>query len=150
MLADFQIKEIFKEHPLIELFNTDHLNGASYDVTLGEDIDVFPDQFLLTFTEEIINLPDDIAAQVHGRSSVGRAGIQVQNAGFIDPGFSGQITLEVKNQGRHARKYPKGFKIAQITFYQLAGPVDTPYHKQKVCHYQGQMGATPSRDIPKS
>jgi len=104
---------------------------------------VFGDFHLLS-TVSRIRLPSDIQGQVHGRSSIGRKGTIVHfTAGFIDPGFNGQITLEVMNLNRDNPTWTllPGDRIAQITFCQMNRPAARPYHGR----YQNQVGATPSK-----
>ena len=86
-------------------------------------------------------MPDHLAAFVAGRSSVGRLGLQIQNAGFVDSGFQGQITLELYNQSEKPILLKAGVRICQIVFFQLDEPTAQPYQGK----YQGQEGATGSR-----
>lgn len=105
-----------------------------------------PKQFILGTTTETVKLPNDIAAVIEGKSSLGRLGIKIQNAGFIDPGFNGQITLEILNE-HHIRwsRLDMGMPIAQVRFMRMDAPVLQEYgHSARNSHYQGQMGATPS------
>ena len=96
--------------------------------------------FCLATTMEKVTLPKDIAAFVQGRSSIGRAGLSVQNAGFVDPGFTGHITLELKNETDcHIILYP-GYPVAQLVFMEAMG-VQNPYAGK----YNGQVEATGSR-----
>ena len=89
---------------------------------------IHPDEFILASTIEDITLPVNIAGMVSGRSSWGRLGIEVhQTAGWIDPGFSGTITLEIKNNSPNDVKLTEGDRIAQIIFMGLMHDVDTPY-----------------------
>lgn len=97
--------------------------------------------FVLATTFEKIKVPNTLGAIVHGRSSIGRCGLQVQNAGFIDSGFEGQITLELFNQSKHAIELIAGVRICQISFFQLGTRCRHPYSGK----YQNQLGATPSR-----
>jgi len=96
----------------------------------------------LASTIEYIRMPDDVAGQLLLKSSVGREWIDHSLAGFIDPGFEGELTLELKNIGKTAKKLSKGDRIAQIIFYQMISSPEITYaHKG---HYQGQKGATKS------
>ena len=99
-----------------------------------------PGQFALATTMERIELPRGLAAFVQGRSSIGRAGLTVQNAGYIDPGFHGHITLELKNETRNTILIRPGYPVAQIVFEEARG-VDTLYHGK----YNDQVEATGSR-----
>ena len=103
-----------------------------------------PGQFLLASTVETLTLPDDIVARVEGKSSIGRIGLAVHiTAGFIDPGFEGQITLEVANLAPWPVILRPGMRIAQIAFTVMDSPADKPYGA--VGHYQGQVGPVESR-----
>lgn len=106
----------------------------------GEAFRLRPGQFALATTIESINLPLHLAAFVQGRSSIGRAGLTVQNAGFIDPGFHGHITLELKNETKNTILIRPGYPVAQIVFEQAQG-VERPYTGK----YCGQTEATGSR-----
>lgn len=99
--------------------------------------------FVLACTQETITLPDDLAAQIHGCSSIGRTGLFVQNAGWVDPGFSGQITLELYNATNSSIPLVPGMRIAQIAFSAMTGPAQHPYAERG--RYQGQRGATAAR-----
>lgn len=100
-----------------------------------------PNEFVLASTYEEIGVPIDCAAYVEGRSSVGRMGIQVQNAGFIDAGFRGQITLEIQNQSMFNVRLYSGMRICQLVYCQMTSPCFKPYNGK----YQFQKGATFSR-----
>lgn len=99
-----------------------------------------PKEFVLATTKEYIKLPNDLTAFVEGRSSIGRMGLFVQNAGWVDPGFEGEITLELFNASDNAIKLIEGMRIAQLVFAQLDRPAGDPYNGK----YQGQKGATGS------
>lgn len=102
----------------------------------GEVFKLHPGQFALATTMERISLPTTVAAFVQGRSSIGRAGLTVQNAGFIDPGFRGHITLELKNETRNTIIIRPGYPVAQIVFEDARG-VTRPYSGK----YNGQTDA---------
>tara|TARA_Y100000813_G_scaffold130361_1_gene94028 strand:+ start:529 stop:1065 length:537 start_codon:yes stop_codon:yes gene_type:complete len=106
-----------------------------------DSILIYPGDFLLASTSEEIGVPIDCAAYVEGRSSVGRIGIQVQNAGFIDAGFRGQITLEIQNQSKFTVRLYSGMRICQLVYCQMTTPCSNPYDGK----YQFQKGATSSR-----
>ena len=99
-----------------------------------------PGKFALATTKECVNIPADLAAFVQGRSSIGRVGLQVQNAGFVDPGFHGHITLELKNDSPNTIAIWPGYPVAQIVLI-TAVDVETAYHGK----YNGQVEATGSR-----
>ena len=112
----------------------------------GDALVLQPGEFSLGTTIEEVGLPNDLVARVDGRSSVGRLAVVVHaTAGFIDPGFVGQVTLELSNMGPlPVRLYP-GMRIAQVAFYPLSSPAERPYGHQRGSHYQGQRGPQPSR-----
>lgn len=100
-----------------------------------------PGEFVLASTMEEIRIPNWAAGHVHGRSSIGRLGLQVQNAGFIDAGFHGQITLELCNQSRNPIMLEAGWRICQLSLHRISGEVEKPYAGK----YQHQKGATGSK-----
>jgi dCTP deaminase len=108
-----------------------------------------PGEFALGSTYEVITLPDDIAARVEGKSSLGRLGLLTHaTAGFIDPGFSGHVTLELSNVATLPIKLWPGMKIGQLCFFQLSSASENPYGSEKYgSRYQGQRGPTPSRSF---
>ena len=108
-----------------------------------------PGEFALASTYETVTLPDDVAARLEGKSSLGRLGLLTHStAGFIDPGFSGHITLELSNVATLPIKLWPGMKIGQLCFFQLSSPAENPYgagsHKNR---YQGQRGPTASKSF---
>ncbi|MBM9462414.1 dCTP deaminase [Aeromicrobium sp. YIM 150415] len=114
----------------------------------GEDAFVLhPGEFVLGSTYEYVTLPDDIAARLEGKSSLGRLGLLTHStAGFIDPGFGGHITLELANVATLPIKLYPGMKIGQLCFFQLSSAAEHPYGSEKYgSRYQGQRGPTPSR-----
>ena len=100
-----------------------------------------PHTFVLATTMEEIVLPPDITAFVEGRSSIGRLGLFIQNAGWIDPGFKGQITLELYNASETSLILASGIRIAQIVFCKMDDSAVNPYNGK----YQNQVGATVSK-----
>ena len=118
-------------------------NELVYDKFTSDRYKMNPHEFILASTNEYIRVPEDMAAYVEGRSSIGRLGLQVQNAGFIDPGFEGQITLELKNQSGMELILYEGLRICQLVYVKLSSKVDTPYQGK----YNKQLGATESRII---
>jgi dCTP deaminase len=116
--------------------------------TTGEDAFVLhPGEFVLGATLEAVTLPDDVAARLEGKSSLGRLGLLTHStAGFIDPGFSGHVTLELGNVATLPIKLWPGMKIGQLAFFQLTSPAENPYGSAvSGSRYQGQRGPTPSR-----
>lgn len=106
-----------------------------------------PGAFCLATTLETITLPDDIVARVDGRSSLGRLGLLVHaTAGYVDPGWTGKLTLELANQSQMPIALYYGMRVAQISFLRLSSAVDRPYGTPGLgSKYQGQTGPTPSR-----
>jgi dCTP deaminase len=112
---------------------------------LGDTFVVSPGSFVLAHTLETIGIGDCIAAQVYGKSSIGRLGLEVENAGYIDPGFIGQITLELKNTTHYPIRLTVGMPIAQMAVQRLTSPAQRPYGVGRNSRYVGQTGATESR-----
>ena len=106
-----------------------------------------PGEFALASTYEVVTLPDDVAGRLEGKSSLGRLGLLTHStAGFIDPGFSGHITLELSNAATLPIKLYPGMKIGQICVLQLSSPSEHPYGSSIYgSRYQDQRGPTPSR-----
>ncbi|MEU1720520.1 dCTP deaminase [Actinomadura sp. ATCC 39365] len=108
-----------------------------------------PGEFVLASTYEVITLPDDLASRLEGKSSLGRLGLLTHStAGFIDPGFSGHVTLELSNVATLPIKLWPGMKIGQLCVFRLSSPAEHPYGSAKYgSRYQGQRGPTPSRSF---
>ena len=106
-----------------------------------------PGEFVLGSTYETVTLPDDVAARLEGKSSLGRLGLLTHStAGFIDPGFSGHVTLELSNVATLPIKLWPGMKIGQLCFFRLSSPAEHPYGSDRYgSRYQGQRGPTASR-----
>lgn len=160
---------MLKENSLvISPLNKEQVQPASVDVRLGntfsvvDDIDsriitldkkikyktiisdsylILPGQFVLATTMEYFELPNNLTAFVEGRSSLGRMGLFIQNAGWVDPGFKGEITLELFNANRCAIKLQSGRRVGQLVFAQMDDTAWNPYNGK----YQGQKGATGSK-----
>ena len=113
----------------------------------SEPLILHPGEFVLGSTYEVVTLPDDVAARLEGKSSLGRLGLLTHStAGFIDPGFSGHVTLELANVANLPIKLWPGMKIGQLCFFRLSSPAEHPYGSEKYgSRYQGQRGPTPSR-----
>jgi len=106
-----------------------------------------PGEFVLGSTLEVVSLPDDLVARLEGKSSLGRLGLLIHStAGFIDPGFEGNVTLELSNVANLPITIYHGMKIGQISFMQMTEPTSTPYGSSALgSKYRGQRGPTPSR-----
>ena len=113
----------------------------------GKPFIISPGEFVLANTLETITLPDDLVARLDGRSSLGRLGLLVHaTAGYVDPGWSGKLTLELSNVSPMPIAVYSGMKICQISFLRLSTPVDRPYGSPGLgSKYQGQQEPTPSR-----
>ena len=112
----------------------------------GDAFILQPGEFALGATLERVRIPADLVARVEGRSSIGRLAIVVHaTAGFIDPGFEGQITLELSNLGRVAVKLYPGMRISQIVLQQLTRTASRPYGPERGSKYWGQSGPVTSR-----
>ncbi|MBR6873785.1 MAG: dCTP deaminase [Ruminococcus sp.] len=169
ILSDKTITKMLKDRTLVaEPLTEGQIQPASIDIRLGNTFAVvedtpsgiitleseihyktitadtyliMPGQFVLATTMEYFELPDDLTAFVEGRSSLGRMGLFIQNAGWVDPGFKGEITLELFNANRCAIELKAGRRVGQLVFAKLDDRALNPYNGK----YQGQTGATGSR-----
>ena len=119
------------------------------EVERGEPLILHPGEFVLGSSYEVVTLPDDLAARLEGKSSLGRLGLVTHStAGFVDPGFSGHVTLELSNVATLPIKLWPGMKIGQLCFFRLSSPAENPYGSVKYgSRYQGQRGPTASRSF---
>jgi dCTP deaminase len=117
------------------------------EVDSAEPFILHPGEFVLGSTYEFVTLPDDVAARLEGKSSLGRLGLLTHStAGFVDPGFKGHVTLELSNVATLPIKLWPGMKIGQLCFFKLTSPSEHPYGSEKYSsRYQGQRGPTASR-----
>lgn len=156
----------------IEPWRPENVQPASYDLTLGDEYVTFersqevidiedgddsgeevqsdtyelaPGEMILATTEEYVEIPKWIAGEVKGRSSIGRLGVIPHTAGFIDPGFRGQITLELVNFNSRPVKLKAGMRIAQLVLRKTADVPEEWYGVKDDSKYQGQEGPTQSR-----
>lgn len=169
ILSDKTLTKMLEEKTLIvEPIEKEQIQPASIDIRLGNTFSVvedtstgiinleneikyktittdsyilLPNQFVLATTMEYFDLPDDLTAFVEGRSSLGRMGLFIQNAGWVDPGFKGEITLELYNANRCAIELKAGRRVGQLVFAKMDETALNPYNGK----YQGQRGATGSR-----
>ena len=151
---DFRLDKFFR---VFENHRYPHIDPAAdqSDLTrmvepVGEEPFILhPGEFVLGSTLEVVTLPDDLAARVEGKSSLGRLGLLTHaTAGFVDPGFSGHVTLELANVATLPIKLYPGMKIGQLCFFRLSSPAEHPYGSAKYgSRYQGQRGPTPSRSF---
>ncbi|SEK36555.1 dCTP deaminase [Haloferax larsenii] len=112
----------------------------------GDDFILHPGDFVLGTTKEHVEIPDDLLATVEGRSSLGRLAIVIHaTAGIVDPGYEGQITLELSNLGSAPVALTPGMRISQLVFTEMKSPADRPYGAERGSKYQGQRGPQASR-----
>lgn len=112
----------------------------------GEAFILHPGQFALGTTHERIVLPDDILGKLEGKSTLGRLGLMIHStAGYVDPGWDGELTLELSNVATLPIMLHPGMRIGQLSFERMSSPVERPYGSAQLgSHYQGQKGATAS------
>src|SRR6187402_3373411 len=117
------------------------------EVGANEPFVLHPGEFVLGATYESVALPDDIAARLEGKSSLGRLGLLTHStAGFIDPAFEGTVTLELSNTATLPINLWPGIKIGQLCFFRLSSPAENPYGSAKYgSRYRGQRGPTASK-----
>ncbi len=128
---------------LVEVGSESPVPGGAGETTFV----LHPGEFVLGSTLESVTLPDDLAARVEGKSSLGRLGLLTHaTAGFVDPGFSGHVTLELSNVATLPIVLYPGMKIGQLCFFRLTSAAENPYGTgASGSHYQGQRGPTASR-----
>lgn len=150
---DLRLGNIFKvyEHSKYALLDpknpeTFAKNMRIITIADGDPFIVQPGEFILGVTQEKLTVPDDMVVRVEGRSSLGRLGIIVHStAGFVDPGFSGTITLEISNLNRLPIALYPGMRVCQIAFEMMSSPAETPYNKKPFSKYQDQVLPEESR-----
>ena len=150
---DLRLGNHFKIYNHAKAVCLDPMNMNSFEqitkVSQTDDQKAFyvqPNEFVLGVTKEKITLPEDIVARVEGRSSLGRLGIVVHStAGFVDPGFSGTITLEISNLNRLPVALYPGMRVCQLAFETMTSPAKMPYNKKKCSKYQDQVLPEESR-----
>jgi dCTP deaminase len=146
--VDLRLGEEFKitnaaHHTSKEVVHLSDETDFDWDERTGS-VTINRGNFVLATTLERVEIPNDLVASVLGRSSLGRLGISVhQTAGYIDPGFEGQITLELSNHGPAPVHLESGDRICQVVFENLSSPALEPYGHDD-SQYQHQSGATPS------
>ncbi|WP_457639698.1 dCTP deaminase [Persephonella sp.] len=143
--VDLRLGNEFLAYPdeieILDVKNPDLGNQLKKVVADDEGFVIQPKQFILATTREYIKLPDYLTAFVEGRSSLGRLGLFIENAGWVDAGFEGNITLEFYNANSRPLKIYPGMRICQLVFAQMDAPAENPYRGK----YQGQRGTTASR-----
>lgn len=169
ILSDGELRDLIESNKLkIEPLEKSQIQPASIDITLGNTFSVIddmhggvinpnknitykvietekylllPGEFVLATTREYISLPNNLTAFVEGRSSWGRLGLFIQNAGWVDPGFEGEITLELFNANKCAIELQGGLRLGQLVFARMEKDAENPYCGK----YQGQRKATGSK-----
>ena len=140
---------VFENHKYSVIDPSIEQSELTREVEVADDefFILHPGELVLASTYEVITLPDDIAGRLEGKSSLGRLGLLTHStAGFIDPGFSGHITLELSTVANLPVKLFPGMKIGQLCLIKLSSPAEHPYGSaQYGSRYQGQRGPTPSR-----
>ncbi len=140
---------VFENHKYESIDPSIEQSELTREIAVGADefFILHPGEFVLASTYEVITLPDDIAGRLEGKSSLGRLGILTHStAGFIDPGFSGHITLELSNVANLPVKLFPGMKIGQLCLIKLSSPAEHPYGSALYgSRYQGQRGPTASK-----
>jgi dCTP deaminase len=141
---EFQRTNIPCIHPNSEQEVSEYVSETEVEGD-GEFV-LHPGDFVLGTTVERVEIPHDLIAHVEGRSSLGRLAIVVHaTAGLCDPGYEGQITLELSNLGAAPVSLTPGMRISQLTFTQLSSPAERPYGSERGSKYQDQSGPQASR-----
>ena len=140
---------VFHNHRIQVIDLADPPTGLTerVEVDTDEPFVIHPGEFVLGRTEEHVAIPDDVVARIEGKSSLGRLGLIVHaTAGFVDPGFTGTLTLEITNFNSVPIVLRPGLPIAQLSFMTLDRAAERPYgHPELGSHYHGQVEATESR-----
>ena len=141
---EFQHANIACIHPNDEAEVEEYVSETVVDE--GGEYVLHPGDFVLGTTVERVEIPPDLIAHVEGRSSLGRLAVVVHaTAGLCDPGYRGQITLELSNLGRAPVALTPGMRISQLTFTELSSPAERPYGSGRGSKYQDQAGPQASR-----
>ncbi|ELK53389.1 MULTISPECIES: dCTP deaminase [Haloferax] len=141
---EFQRTNISCIHPNRESEVSEYVRETH--VPEGDDFILHPGDFVLGTTKERVEIPADLLATVEGRSSLGRLAVVIHaTAGIVDPGYEGQITLELSNLGTAPVALTPGMRISQLVFTEMKSPADRPYGVERGSKYQGQRGPQASR-----
>lgn len=145
--VDLTLGEVFlRQKRQREAINVaDEDSYPEYEQTTASEIVLDPQDFVLATTRETVHLDDEIVGLLWGRSSVGRLGLFVHNAGLVDAGYDGQLTLELWNASPNRIRLQSDMRIVQMTLHELKQPATTAYDAKKDAKYDGQKGTTPSR-----
>lgn len=140
---------VFHNHRVASIDLLDPPQNLTEQVTISDDESfvIHPGEFVLGRTLETVAIPDNLVARIEGKSSLGRLGLIVHaTAGFVDPGFTGSLTLEITNLTRVPITLYPNLPIAQLSFMLLDRAAERPYgHPELGSHYHGQIDATESR-----
>lgn len=137
--------EIRRIDPRMECLDPSIAQPYSFVEVLSHAFALHPGEFILASSVERIRLPDYMVAQLAGKSSLARLGIQIESAGFFDPGWNGQATLEIVNLTQRPVRIFPWMKIAQMVFQTTSNRAERPYgHPELGSKYQNQAGPTPS------
>lgn len=167
MLSDRTIREELDKYEGLSISPLDYKNiqPCSVDLRLGDvavpddrvtwhqgqkqgRVLIRPGEFLLASTKECVRMPRYMVGTLHGKSTRARQGLQVHAAGLVDPGFEGELTLELSNLSAAPIDLLSGMLICQITFEYLTCVPDQIYGSPGVnSHYQGQRGPTPAAEV---
>jgi dCTP deaminase len=141
---EFQRTNISCIHPTREREVSEYIDETV--VAAGEEFILHPGDFVLGTTKERVEMPADLVANVEGRSSLGRLAVVVHaTAGFVDPGYRGQVTLELSNLGTAPVALTPGMRVSQLVFTELSSPAKRPYGSERGSKYQDQDGPQASR-----
>lgn len=148
--VDLTLGSEFKTFKRIGVPMIDPKNPQDYTENVKIEHDkpfiLHPGEFVLGSVNEYIELPDDLAGAVDGRSSLGRLGVLVHlTSTFVDPGFAGKLTLEITNIGTMPVALYPGMRVCKLVFFQLSSPSERPYSKRKDAKYYGQKGILQSK-----
>lgn len=161
ILSDGDIDRIIKSGQafLVSPYNDENLQPNSIDLTLSNELKTIrgkcidlsqdsyklkPQEFILGSTIEKVAMPLDLCGHIDGKSSIGRLGVFIENSGFVDSGFVGNITLEIYNASEKPFELIHGMPICQILFQTLTSPVEKPYGTRDN-HYQNSNGTVLSK-----
>ena len=145
--GEFSLFE-YDKYPFIDIRDPEQAKATTRQVTVEPDqaFILHPGSFVLAVTIERLELPDDIAGRLEGRSSLGRLGIIVHaTASVIDPGWRGRVVLELANHGLLPVALYPGIRVCSLTFEPLSSPADRPYWRKAAAKYANQSGLIPSR-----
>ena len=114
-------------------------------IVTGDTFTIQPHEFVLAETDEYVELPIDVSGILHGRSSLGRLGLFVENAGFVDPSFEGTLTLELFNAAPYPITLHSGMRIIQMVLFETKNTPSAGYGRENGNKYSGQTGPTTSK-----